>query len=666
MNLGRRLSLAILLLGITAALAFHSSGALSAPDALQVAAFGGGIVTSPAGPITTRVLELGVGLVRLGWAPTGIFRSTHLAASLLLAIAALLSAHVAARGPRTFAGGLAAAIFVTGVTLFGADLGGLGRQAGPAAVLLLLLSGAAAAWTAERPRAFLGGLLAGLAAADHPMVLFLLPGLGAMALGGTLRLPDDRGASVVRRAWFGFALGLSTLLLTMLDARETGLVAIATSDGFRGALDAWAGGETPFWRLGGPADWIGGVGTWVRAVWGNTGPLGLVLGLMGLGAFFRGEARRARPFLLAHGLLALAVVFGVPGDPGIARVLLGWTFAFWAVPAFSALGERVGPLGGERTPVIAVGAALILLGLNLGAVNGAPEKGVSWARTVLETAPVNSIVITENPVHLALAADGLRPDLDLVYLPDASSLTAFRTGNDLIPREAITPDRGAIPAFTIQLVLATAGDRPVLVDPSVYFSEESRNAVLGTQWTVSPHGIAFRAVPIGEGASNPDANAAMRAWETIDVTPDTPASDLRDGLTGGQFFARALLQSAVLFLEEGRRIDAERDFLLAIGHPDAHRNSAAHGLGRIFFEERNYSTTITILEDWIDESDRAAWVTLKLLATAYTMAGDRDGAVNALRRALAILPADRVADRGELQSLVDRLSSRASPGEGRP
>ena len=54
----------------------------------------------------------------------------------------------------------------------------------------------------------------------------------------------------------------------------------------------------------------------------------------------------------------------------------------------------------------------------------------SRASTVLETAPENSVLVTRNTVQLALAADGLRPDVDIVHQSDvllkATSLIGLR------------------------------------------------------------------------------------------------------------------------------------------------------------------------------------------------------------------------------------------------
>ena len=86
------LFLLILALGIAATASFHASGALDERDALTAASLGGGVTTSPPGPVTSRVLGIGTGLVRLVWAETGLFRAMHLVAGLLLTVAAGLAA----------------------------------------------------------------------------------------------------------------------------------------------------------------------------------------------------------------------------------------------------------------------------------------------------------------------------------------------------------------------------------------------------------------------------------------------------------------------------------------------------------------------------------------------------------------------------------------------
>ncbi|HMB69731.1 MAG TPA: hypothetical protein VKU85_10485, partial [bacterium] len=80
----------VLLVGLAATAAFHSRGAVDARDALAAAALRDGTAAS-------RVVALGVDLIRLIDVRTELFRAAHLAAGLLLAAAAAFTAAVAAR-----------------------------------------------------------------------------------------------------------------------------------------------------------------------------------------------------------------------------------------------------------------------------------------------------------------------------------------------------------------------------------------------------------------------------------------------------------------------------------------------------------------------------------------------------------------------------------------
>lgn len=643
--------LSILLLGIAAVLSFHSSGAVSERDALTLAAFDGGISTSPPGPVTRHVTELGTRLVRLLWSAAGLFRAAHLAVGLLLALAAALSARVAHRAASFPTGSddaaWAAAVLVGAGVLFGADTGRLGLEAGPVAILLALLSGAAAAWTAATPRPALGGFLLGLALADHPLVLFLLPGFGAMALGGTLRIAPGEGARFVRQAWLGFAAGFAAVLVPLLDARTSGLLLVSHPRSIGGAFAAWWGSSPSAWTFAGPSAWAGGIAHWVVSMWRAAGLIGLALGLAGIVAFFRGGARLLRPFLLGHGLLALAIVLGSPADRGVAGALVGWSFLFWGVPTLAGLRSR--------RVVVAFISAAALLALNVRTLDRSAEKGVAWAATVLDTAPPNTLLLTLNPVQLALAADGLRPDVDVIDLAYPSTLESFRTGRALLPDDQAVPALKVGPTTIHALFAYNIPLRPVLVDPSVYFLDASLGGTRDVRYRLSPHGVAYRARFADEETPNAEAGDATLAWQHVNVTPGTPPSPLRGGLTGGKFFARALLISGSLYLEEGRELDAERDFLLALGHPDADRTAAAQGLARIFFERHDYAEVIDTLRGFVRDKDPSAWLAYKILASAYAYSHQPGKARQALLHGMALVPPGRPDQRTEMQQLLDAL-----------
>lgn len=636
MTPSRTLFLATLLLGLAAAAAFHASGAVSAADAR--------FATAGAGGVAGHALQGGVVLVRLIWAPTGVFQAAHLAAGVLLALAAATSALVAGRlagGDR--ATGLAAAVLVGPAMLFGRDVAGLGLLAGPVPVLLALLAGATWAWTSPVPRPALGGFLAGLALACHPLVLFLLPGLGAFALQAAVRSSPDADRGLVRRCAVGFVAGFAAILLPLGGAGAPG-----PGD----ALAAWASGRSgPFWAFRSPIAWPAGVVDAGRAAWRNAGPIGLALGLGGLGAIFGGAARLARPFLLVFGGIAAALVLGRAGDHGTAFALAGWSFLFWGVPALARLEERFGP---RAAPVASLAAGVALLALGVRSVDHSAEKGVAWAATVLETLPDDAILLTRNPVLGALAADGLRPDVDVVHPDEPGTWVSRRTGAALLPPgEAPAADPGA--EFVELLRRGTDGGREVFLDPSLYFDPARRSRILGEQWRAFPHGLAFRLRPRGKDLTSKERDEAAHAWEGLWLTPSSPPSPLRDGLGGSAYFARSLAQSAFLHLEQDHLLDADREFLMALGHPDTNPNVAALGFAQRLFAQPNWPETIRTLQDFVRDDRDGAWLAYRLLGSTLARAGDRAGSRAALQRALDLLPASFPEERDRLQERIRQL-----------
>jgi hypothetical protein len=663
MNASRWMIASILALGLASLLAFHSSGALSEQDALTVTSLGGGVATAPPSPVTSRAMELGARLVRVVWAPTGTFRAAHLGAGLWLGLAAVLSALLARRATSTPSVGFAAGLLVGSAVLFGGVTGGIGREAGPVAPLLALLAGACLCWTGDRLRPLLGGLLLGLAIADQPLALLLAPGFALLA-----REAAGRHDGFHRSAGLGLALGMLALLLPLADHRENGLLQVGETGGPLAALFAWLGTGTPAWTFGGPEAGIRGVLSVASAAWQGVGPVGLLLAIGGLVALVREVApgtRASMPqaapgapaFVLMLVPLAAARFLGTPSDPALVDAWLGWCLALTAVPALAALAQRLGD--DSRIPIVAAVAVLSLVATNTGRIDRSAEKGTEWAGTVVETLPRDAVLVTANPVQLALLADGLRPDVDAVYPPDGSSVFAYRTARELLPLGVDVP-AGPLPDDVLRSLLSqVVPERPVLLDPSVYFDGVSKAMITEAGWTLSPHGLAFRLQGRGRDISNQEAGAAVLAWEDVNVHPGTPASDLRDGLTGGQYYARALLQSGVESMNRGRDFDAERDFLLALSHPDASTTLAAHGLAQVFFQRGQYRETIRTLEDWVDEDDPGAWVALKMLASAYALTRDRDRAIATLQRAIALLPPDLTAARADLQRSLDGLTRRA-------
>ena len=669
--MARSFFIAVLLFALAAAATFHASGAVSVPDARMAVALDGSLPTLSPHPVSTRVLGLGVDLIRRGWAPTGVFRALHLAAGILLAFAALASALVAARCAKSASStGLAAAAFLGLCLPLGADTGGLGLLAHPVPVLLALLSGAAWAWSSDSPRPFLGGLLVGLALADHALVTFLLPGFGAFALLATLRMSTARSGQFLRVCAIGVLIGFSTVLLPWLAPGRDGLVHVITPTGPGAALAAWASGGGAFWTPSGPHAWGTGVVELARALWRNAGPVGVLLGFAGFAAFVSGAARRARPFLVVHVMLALAIVVGRPADPGTAAALLGWSFLFWATPALARVESRLAasPTGALRgaSPTLALLAAVALLFVSIRSVDHSAEKGVTWTRTVLDTLPKDAILLTRNPVAMALAADGLRADLDVLDLDDGSTLGALRSGRPLLPLGTVPP-RGPVDVATFRALMEGVGSgRAVFLDPSVYFDVSRRDAILGDQWAVRPHGLAFRLVPPGGSMSPEEREAAALAWSDVFVTPATPPSPLRDGLGGSAYFARSLVQSGYLHLEQDRPQDAERDFLLALGHPDVNRNVAAMGFARVLFSQRNLREVVRTLDTCVQDERDGAWLARRLEGNVLLRLGDHARGLAMLRRALALTPSGQAEDRARLQKSIRDLENGAptSPARG--
>lgn len=670
--MARSLFIAILLFGVAVAVTFHASGAVSALDARMAVAVDGSLSTSPPHPVSARVLALGADLVRVVWAPTGLFRALHLAAGLILALAAAMSARVAWRGSAgRGASGLAGAVFVGLALVLGGDTARLGLSAHPVPVLLALLAGSAWAWSASVPRPLLGGVLLGLATADHALVLFLLPGFGAFALLATLRMSPARGGQFLRLCAAGWALGFLAVFLPWL-ASDHGISHVVDVRGPLGAIGAWwHGAEGAFWHPGGPHRWLHGAADLARALWRNTGPLGILLGVAGLAAFLSGAARSARPFLIVHGILAAAVVLGTPRDAGTAAALLGWSFLFWAVPALARIEMRLaaGPGGAARaaatTPILALAGAGALFAVSFRGIDHSDEAGVTWARTVLDTLPDAAVLVSGNPVTLALAADGVRADLDVIDVDDASTLSVLRSGRPLLPLGA-TPPRGPVDAARLRELVEAAGGRAVFLGPEVFFDAPRRAALLGDSWMLMPHGLAFRVAPIGAEMSAPQRSAAALAWQDVPIVPDTPTSPLRDGLTGAAYFARSLVQSAYLHLEQGRTQDAEREFLLALGHPAVNRNLAAMGLARLLFEQDNYREVVRTLDECVRDEQDGAWLARRFEANTLLRLGERPRALALLRRALALTPGTLQDERARLVRLIREVEAGGGTTEGGP
>jgi hypothetical protein len=362
----------MLALGVAAVFAFHSSGALGHADARAAATLG-------EGPVWARALGLGVDLLRLVYAPLGLFHAAHLTAGFLIAAAAALSAVVAARSLGSRPGAdLAAAFFAGAAVLFGGDIGRAGLEAGPTPVVLALLSGCAAAWTAAPARALTGGLCLGASVAAHPLSLAVVPGLAWLA---------PRNGRAAAGALFGLAL----------------LALPGAAAAWRSVADA-------------SADFAG----FGAVLWRNAGPIG-ILALLAAFALRPIGSAPPRAFLVAFAGAA-AAWFLVGADAGLESALVAWPLLFCAAPGLAAAERWIAP---GRLPALGLVAAGALLGMSWGAVNRSAERGTAWAEDSLLSLPADALLLTSSPVHDALVRDGFTTAGEVLF-EEAPDPAAFR------------------------------------------------------------------------------------------------------------------------------------------------------------------------------------------------------------------------------------------------
>jgi hypothetical protein len=668
MALNRTLAALILVLGLAAAAAFHSTGALGTEDALVAATLNEGVAGSPPLPLTSRMLAACVHAVRLIQPGAGVFHAMHFGGGLLLALAAVFSALVAYQGARGFPGaGFAAGLFVATALLFGADTARFAMSGGPVAPLLLLLAAAAAAWTRDKPWPFAGGLLLGLAIAEHPLCLFLVPGFVLVARGMCRRGARASDRWLLVRLAAGLVIGLAALALPLADSAGRPLLDHGDPETFPRALALWWGEPgAPFYELHSPLSWLGGfVSVWA-ALWKNVGPLGILMGLAGIPLFRRGHGQLAKPFLLGAGLPALAILLGDARDASLLRILLAWSFLFWTVPTWTALarasvGDEIAETSRRRTawslPALAILSALILLFANRGAIDQSAERGIAWARDSLEPLPENALLLTGNPVHLVLAVDGEREDVDVVYIEDASTVAARRGGREIQAPGSLPPGPLS-PQALAEIVARNRESRSVFVDPAIFFQHQLRGALQGSRWKLLPLGLAFEFLPAGEKAPKDHSTRTSSIWTSYELEPDTPASPLRGGLTGNEFYARGLLQSAALHLDLDLLNDAEREFLLALSLGEANKTLAALGLARVLFERKNYGEAACTLQEHIRDDDPGAWNARRLLGNVLLRLGKDEEAAREFRHALQLVPDALPQEREALETLLRNLERR--------
>jgi hypothetical protein len=635
----------IFALGVASTAAFHSSGALDVRDAITAAALETGTAGSPPLPLTSRGLGLGVDLVRLVWSKTGLFRAMHLTGGLLLSVAAGLSALVAFRVAGRSVAGLAAALFVGLATLFGGDSGRLGLSGSPVSVLFVLLAGAAAAWTAKAPRAFTGGLLLGAAAAEHPFVLFLLPGFVAL---GRSQAP---AAGFVPRASTGFGLGLLALFLPVWDS--------AAKLGPMESLFAWAASDDgSFWRFGGPRRWTGGALELGLAIGKGAGVVGA---LLCLGGAVRTGFRRMAPWLVPAG----ALVLGQPADTGTASALIGWSFLFLAIPAVAEVYRRLGGFAADdtkrraatRTVIVGFVGGFLVLATSLRTIDRSAEKEILWSRKSFDIVPQESLLLTRDPVHMALSADGERPDVDVVWVEDPATLVS-RHPNRVVHAPPVRPGERMSGEFLSEVVGLNHGQRPVLVDPGFFFDVEQRLALLGDRWRAVPHGLAYRLVGKEDLILEQDAIAMKSLWDDIDLNQSSPPSSLRDGKTVAGYYSRSLLQAASLYVDLALEHSAERDFLMLLTLDEANHSLAALGLAQLLHRQHAFGQAIATLEQYARESDDGAWLAYRFLGHTYLAVDQLDQAIPALETALRLLPPEAAPERDTIQGRLDRTRKR--------
>jgi tetratricopeptide (TPR) repeat protein len=623
----RILFLAILLLGLAASAAFRAAGAVSEKDALFAAAAQGT-------PLSARYAGAFIQAVRTLNPGADLFPVLHQAMGSLLALAAAvasLSAFQACGGgsaARVFAG-----IMVGTAILFGSATGIAGTDASSIPMVLVLLSAATISWLGSRPRAFAGGILLGLAVVEHPAVFLTLPGFLAMVLGVSLRAEPDDEARLLKRAGLGFLAGLAAILL-------------------KGSPESWVSG----FGITSPLRWFDGIGELLRVLVTSAGPLGFAAGLAGIAALFQGHARRARPFLLIHSFPAAAMIFGRGGDRDVLAALAAWSFLYFFIPAIEAAVARFSRARVTRVlPAYALLSSAILFLMNRGHLDRTSEKDLAWARDSFDRLTENGLLLTANPVHWALAADGERSDLDVVYVDDPASLQMHQSPLGLAVPE-LPHSKPMTPEFLAELIAKNISQRQIFFDPALFFRTEQRTAILGDRWQAQPFGLAFRIAGRGEKQPEAEAKASGLLWANYEIRPDTPKSPLRDGLTGNAYYARSLLQSAALYAESAQRTDAEREFLLAMTLEDVNPNLAALGLARVFFERQNFEQAVNTLSRIRDDRE-GAWLARKILGATHYRLGHFDEARREIEAAMRLTPPEQISETESMQRILEAIES---------
>lgn len=630
----RFLLFSILILGLAAGEARRSTGALSESDALVAAAAVGANIQDPALRFTSRFTGAVVRAARALEPGSELFPLVHLAASVLLAGAAAMSAGIAALSVNGGSGAATAAGIAVGAgVLFGRTTGFGGVAGGGVAMTLALLSGGALAWIAPRPQPFAGGLLLGLACVEHPFAMFAIPGFLAAAIGMELRDGGD-DPKLLRRAAAGFVVGLLGMI-----------------------VPGSVGDATALARFASPSAWIPNLVLLAKALWFAAGPLGLLAAIYGFGALHDGAARRARPFLLVFLVSAVAGIFVTTKDQNVLHAITCWGFLFFLAPAAESLSSRLVRRGLPklRAALFTLGAAIALSTalflMNRASLDARAERGLAWARDSFDRLSENGILFTANPVHWALVSDGQRPDLDVVLVDEPRTIKMRQSILGLFAPNETTQDVGSAPAFA-RLLADNIAHRPVFFDPTLFFQVARRDSILAGGWQANPFGIAFRIGPTGVKSDEAESKASAVLWDEYDLTPGTPPSAIRGGLGGDDYYARSLLQSASLNLENGLPRDAEREFLFALTLEKSNPNLARFGLARIFLERQNFEEVIGALEGKIDPARDGAWLGYRMLGVAFLRLGETARAIPVLEEAQRLCPAQYDREQSEVASLL--------------
>jgi tetratricopeptide (TPR) repeat protein len=130
-------------------------------------------------------------------------------------------------------------------------------------------------------------------------------------------------------------------------------------------------------------------------------------------------------------------------------------------------------------------------------------------------------------------------------------------------------------------------------------------------------------------------------------------------LSGNEFYARGLLQSAATHLDLELYEDAEREFLMALSLEGANETLAAYGLARVFFASLNYAEAVRVLTEHTHDESQGAWSARRLLGNAFLRLGKHEDALRELRRTVPLVPAHLPQEREALEDLIRNVERRA-------